>query len=120
MAWRRHLLYAAARARHPNELGGSIDPAKGPRISRQDLRYGQPRTLGEGLFNYWDRLHTSSRLSYAPRRQAVRSPVGRNEMIDRHPDLPRIVRGVPRISLDKRSHVRRRSKTDRDGAVAAL
>ncbi|MDI6102165.1 hypothetical protein QLQ12_26450 [Actinoplanes sp. NEAU-A12] len=36
------------------ELGGPIDAAKWPRISQYDMRYWQPQTLGEGLFNYWD------------------------------------------------------------------
>ncbi|MFC4065898.1 hypothetical protein [Actinoplanes subglobosus] len=36
------------------ELDGPIDVAKWPRISQRDLRYRRPRTLGEGLFNYWD------------------------------------------------------------------
>lgn len=36
------------------ELNGPIDTVKWPRISRTDMRYWQPQTLGEGLFNYWD------------------------------------------------------------------
>ncbi|GIJ50944.1 hypothetical protein Val02_78300 [Virgisporangium aliadipatigenens] len=36
------------------ELVGPIDAAKWPRISQYDMRYRQPQTLGEGLFNYWD------------------------------------------------------------------
>jgi hypothetical protein len=36
------------------ELGGPIDMAKWPPISRHDMRYWQPQTLGEALFNYWD------------------------------------------------------------------
>jgi hypothetical protein len=36
------------------ELGGPIDAVKWPRICQSDMRYWQPRTLGEGLFNYWD------------------------------------------------------------------
>ncbi|MEU4243246.1 hypothetical protein [Actinoplanes sp. NPDC026619] len=36
------------------ELEGPIDIAKWPSISRHDVRYWLPQTLGEGLFNYWD------------------------------------------------------------------
>jgi hypothetical protein len=36
------------------ELNGPIDTAKWPRINRYDMRFWQPRTLGEALFNYWD------------------------------------------------------------------
>lgn len=36
------------------ELNGPIDMAEWPRISRPDLRYWQPQTLGQCLFNYWD------------------------------------------------------------------
>jgi hypothetical protein len=36
------------------ELDGPIDVATWPQISRHDMRYWQPQTLGEGLFNYWD------------------------------------------------------------------
>jgi hypothetical protein len=36
------------------ELNGPIDLAKWPQFSRHDLRYWQPQTLGEGLFNFWD------------------------------------------------------------------
>jgi len=36
------------------ELNGPIDMVTWPRISRTDVRYWQPQTLGECLFNYWD------------------------------------------------------------------
>lgn len=36
------------------ELDGPIDATKWPGISRPDMRYWRPQTLGEGLFNYWD------------------------------------------------------------------
>jgi hypothetical protein len=36
------------------ELDGPVDPAKWPPTSRHDMRYWQPQTLGESLFNYWD------------------------------------------------------------------
>ena len=36
------------------ELDAPIDLATWPQISRHDLRYWRPQTLGEGLFNYWD------------------------------------------------------------------
>jgi hypothetical protein len=36
------------------ELDGPIDMAKWPPISRHDLDYWHPQTLGEVLFNYWD------------------------------------------------------------------
>ncbi|GAA2672578.1 hypothetical protein Apa02nite_096490 [Actinoplanes palleronii] len=36
------------------ELDGPIDKAKWPGVSQYDMRHGQPQTLGEGLFNYWD------------------------------------------------------------------
>src|ERR1043166_2285987 len=38
------------------ELDGPIDMAKWRPISRHDLRYWRPQTLGESLFNYWDQL----------------------------------------------------------------
>ncbi|SBT38993.1 hypothetical protein [Micromonospora auratinigra] len=37
-----------------DELRGPVDPAQWPHLSRQDLRYRQPRTLGEALFHYGD------------------------------------------------------------------
>ncbi|MCM4085136.1 hypothetical protein [Paractinoplanes hotanensis] len=36
------------------ELGEPVDAARCPQISQHDLRYWQPQTLGEALFNYWD------------------------------------------------------------------
>jgi hypothetical protein len=36
------------------ELAGPVNTAKGPQLDRHDLRYWQPRSLGEALFNYWD------------------------------------------------------------------
>jgi hypothetical protein len=36
------------------ELGGPIDTARWPGINSRDLRYWQPASLGEALFNYWD------------------------------------------------------------------
>lgn len=36
------------------QLNGPIDEATRSRISPHDLRYWQPQTLGECLFNYWD------------------------------------------------------------------
>lgn len=36
------------------ELAGAIDLALWPQISRHDIRYWKPKTLGEALFNYWD------------------------------------------------------------------
>jgi hypothetical protein len=52
---------AAALAREPKfrlltaaELNGPIDMAQWPGISEHDIRYWQPRLLGEALFNYWD------------------------------------------------------------------
>jgi hypothetical protein len=36
------------------ELNGPVDVVAWSRISRTDIRYWQPRTLGECLFNYWD------------------------------------------------------------------
>lgn len=36
------------------ELDSRFDLAKWPQISQHDMRYWQPQTLGEALFNYWD------------------------------------------------------------------
>jgi hypothetical protein len=36
------------------ELDRPVDISQWPRINRHDLRYWQPQTLGEYLFNYWD------------------------------------------------------------------
>jgi hypothetical protein len=36
------------------ELDGPIDLERWPGISSRDLRYWQPASLGEALFNYWD------------------------------------------------------------------
>ncbi|MCA2212587.1 hypothetical protein [Jidongwangia harbinensis] len=36
------------------ELDGPVDVAEWPQINRHDMRYWQPQTLGEALFNYWD------------------------------------------------------------------
>jgi hypothetical protein len=52
---------AAALAREPTfrlltaaELNGPIDAAQWPTVSEDDIRYWQPKLLGEALFNYWD------------------------------------------------------------------
>lgn len=55
-----HRELAAALAQAPGfrlltaeALNGPVDLANWPQISRHDLRYWQPQTLGECLFNYW-------------------------------------------------------------------
>jgi hypothetical protein len=35
-------------------LHAPFDPRQWPGISSHDLRHGNPGTLGEALFNYWD------------------------------------------------------------------
>ena len=36
------------------ELDDPVDTVNWPQISKRDLRYWQPCSLGEALFNYWD------------------------------------------------------------------
>lgn len=36
------------------ELDGPVDATEWPSISRDDIRYWHPASLGEALFNYWD------------------------------------------------------------------
>jgi hypothetical protein len=36
------------------ELDAPVDPGQWPGISSHDLRYWNPQSLGEALFNYWD------------------------------------------------------------------
>lgn len=38
----------------PAELNGSFTPAAWPHVLAYDIKYWQPATLGEALFNYWD------------------------------------------------------------------
>jgi hypothetical protein len=39
----------------PSELNGPFDSAAWPDIQPGDIKYWRPGSLGEALFNYWDR-----------------------------------------------------------------
>lgn len=38
----------------PAELNGPFDAAAWPEVLASDIKYWQPESLGEALFNYWD------------------------------------------------------------------